>query len=290
MMTYVTVSEGFRIGGSNGVGACPDNVDELENQIVCALPNEEVFVADTTTNYELGLKSSWLRNRLHLNGALYMVEWNDPQIGGATQNGQQPITANGKGAESSGFELSGRAMLSDELSLFGSYSYTKAELTDDAPYLFGVFYDQGTELQDWKDGKKGDRLPGSPETQASVGVKYTQDLMGGDYLLDVNFGYTYQSDIITTVGMRNDGETLDGYGLANLSARVSTESWAVTLFVDNLFDEYAVTSARRSKADIGLSRYDEYNQNRPDLSRNYGYYLASPLTVGVKFEYKFEAL
>jgi outer membrane receptor protein involved in Fe transport len=289
VMAYVTLSEGFRIGGSNGIGECTQEQIDDDKQDVCALPNEVVYAADTTQNIELGLKSTWMKNRLHLNGALYKVDWNDPQIGGATQNGQQPITANGEGASASGFELSARAMVTDSLTAFGSLSYTKAELTADAPYLFGVFYDQGTELQDWKDGKNGDRLPGSPETQASLGLKYSMDVMS-EYLLDINYGMTYQSDLITTVGMRNDGEKIDGYSLSNLSATLSSEDWSVTMYINNLFDEYAVTSARRNKGDIGLSRYDEYNQNRPDLSRNYGYYLATPMTIGVKFAYNFSML
>ena len=287
VMAYVTLSEGFRIGGSNGVGACPDNINDIDNQIVCALPNEEVYVADTTENLELGFKSTWNRNRVHVNGAIFSVDWNDPQITGATQNGQQPITANGKGAKASGFELSARAMLSDQLSVFGSLSNTQAELTADAPYLFGVFAAPGTDLQDWKDGKNGDRLPGSPETQASLGVKYSAEL-SGDYMLDINYGMTYQSDLITTVGERNDGETLDGYSLSNISAKVSAQDWSVTLYINNLFDEYAITSARRTRQDIGLSRFDDFNQNRPDLLRNYGYFLATPRTIGVKFEYNFE--
>ena len=77
--------------------------------------------------------------------------------------------------------------------------------------------------------------------------------------------------------------------MSNLSAVLSTEKWTVTLYINNLFDKYAVTSARRTAQDIGLSRYDEYNQNRPDLSRNYGYYLAQPRTIGVNFEYNFES-
>lgn len=289
VMAYVTLSEGFRIGGSNGIGLCTQEQIDDDKQDVCALASEEVYVADTTSNLELGVKSTWMKNRLHLNGAVYAVDWNDPQIGGATQNGQQPITANGEGASAMGFELSARAMVSDYFKVFGSLSHTKAELTGDAPYLFGVFYDQGTELQNWKDGSDGDRLPGSPETQASLGVNYSQDLFD-EYILDVNYGMTYQSDFITKVGLKDDGETLDGYSLSNISARFSAETWSVTLFVDNLFDEYAITSARRTKADIGMSRYDDYNQNRPDLSRNYGYFIATPRTVGIKFDYKFESL
>lgn len=286
-MAYLTLSEGFRIGGSNGVPECTQEQLDDDKQDTCALPSEVVYVADTTENIELGFKSTWNNNRIHLNGAIFKVDWNDPQIAGATQNGQQPITANGKGAESTGFELSARAMITDELTLFGSFAHTEAKLSADAPYLFGVFDEQGSTLQNWKDGKNGDRLPGSPENQASLGVKYTTDVLG-EYLVDVNYGVTYQSDLITTVGMRNDGEEIDGYSLSNLSVRFSAESWAVTAYIDNLFDEYAVTSVRRNKQDIGLSRYDDYNQNGAEISRNYGYYITTPRTIGVKFEYNFE--
>lgn len=289
VMGYVTLSEGFRIGGSNGIGLCTEEQLTDDKQDVCALASEEVYVADTTENIELGVKSSWFKNRLHLNGAVYTVDWTDPQIGGATQNGQQPITANGKGANATGFELSARAMVSDELTLFGSLSHTKAELTADAPYLFGVFYDQGTELQNWKDGEDGDRLPGSPEKQVSFGLKYSTELFS-EYMLDVNYGMTYQSDLYTTVGLKNDGEVIDGYSLSNLSATFSSEDWAVTMYIDNLFDEYAITSSRSNKSSIGQSRYDEYNDNGADISRSYGYFLATPRTVGVKFTYNFTAL
>lgn len=302
-MAYITLSEGFRIGGSNGIGLC--KADDLieDKQTVCALPNEQVYLADTTENIELGLKSSWLSNRLHLNAALYSVDWQDPQIGGATQNGQQPITTNGKGANAKGFELSARAMLSDELTAFTSLSYTKAELTADAPLLFGSVASemalteqsskeqraQAEHLQQWYDGKKDDRLPGSPELQASLGVKYSLEV-SGDLLLDLNYGLTYQDGIYTTVGNRNDGEELAGYALSNLSAVLSNESWSVTFYVNNLFDKYAITSARRGKADIGLSSFDPYfNKNAPELSRNYGYYLTTPRTLGVNFEYNFES-
>lgn len=287
VLTYATISEGFRIGGSNGVSACTQDDIDSDSQVLCALPHEVDYRPDTTVNYEIGAKSSLLNNRLHLNAAAFYVKWEDAQIGGATQNGQIPITANAEGgAESTGFELSARAMLSDELSVFGSYALAKAELAGPAPFLFGVVADPAR--QAWKDGEKGDRLPGAPEHQVAVGAKYTTEVLD-DQILDINFGYTYQSDIITRVGLKNDGQTIDGYGLANISAVLSDETWSVTMYVNNLFDEYAVTSVRRSQADIGNARFADDIANRTDLQRNFGYFVSTPLTVGVKFDYKFES-
>ncbi|MBU2881406.1 TonB-dependent receptor [Psychrosphaera sp. B3R10] len=287
LLTYATISEGFRIGGSNGVAACTPEDIANPGQVLCALPHEVDFRPDTTVNYEIGMKSTLFNNRLHLNGAAFYIKWEDAQIGGATQNGQIPIIANASGgAESSGLELSARAMLSNELSLFGSYSLAKAKLAGDAPYLFGVVDDPAR--QAWKDGEKGDRLPGAPEHQFALGAKYSTEILD-DKMLDVNFGYTYQSELITRVGLKNDGQTIDGYGLANLSASLSDEAWSVTLYINNLLDEYAVTSVRRSQADIGSAKFDADIANRTDLQRNFGYFVSTPRTVGVKFDYKFES-
>lgn len=292
VMGYFTVSEGFRIGGANGVAACPPNIDEIDTQEVCALPNEQLFESDTTTNYELGFKSTWMKNKLHFNAAVFNVDWDDAQVAGATVNGQQPITSNAATANAKGLEISSRAILSDELTAYATYSYTKAELTADAPFLFEVI-DQdlidiyGSEIQDFYDGKDGDRLPGSPESQFSFGLKYTTEVMDGK-LLDVVYGLTAQSDVYSKVGLRADGEEIPGYALSNISASLSDDNWAVSLYIDNLFDKYAFTSVRRDKGDIGLARFDEKNSNRIDLQRNYGHFLTRPRQIGLKFTYTFD--
>ncbi|WP_218313285.1 TonB-dependent receptor [Alteromonas antoniana] len=287
MMGYLTVSEGFRIGGANGVAACPDNIDEIENQIVCALPREQVFVADTTTNYEIGLKTSYFNNRLQVNTALFYVDWNDPQVGGATINGQQPITVNAQGASAQGVELSLRGIVTDYLTMYATYSNTNAELTADAPFLFGVFDEQGTPLQNFYDGKDGDRLPGSPQHQFSFGVTYSTEVLD-DKLLDVNYGLTAQSDVFSTVGLRQNGEAIPGYAVSNFNARLSDEDWSVTFYIDNLFDKYAYTSVRRDKGDMNMAVFDEMTPNGTEILRNYGHYLLMPRTIGLKFNYRFE--
>ena len=105
-MGYVTISEGFRIGGSNGIAAC--TADDLASggQVLCAMPHEVQYFPDTTTNYEVGVRSQWLDRRLTLNGALYYIDWKDPQLATLTENGALPIVTNGDGARSKGIELS----------------------------------------------------------------------------------------------------------------------------------------------------------------------------------------
>ena len=270
VMGYATISEGFRIGGSNGLAPCPDPLPA--NQAGCGNPSEMLYDADTTTNYELGFKSTWLRSRLHFNAALFNIDWDDAQVAGATEVGQLPYLSNAGSANAKGIEISSRAILSDSFSVYSTYAYTKAELTSDAPFLFN---------SDGTDGAEdGDRLPGSSEHQFSMGVNYQTDVFN-DKTLDINYGITAQSDVISRVGLRDNGETLPGYSFSNISAKLTADEWSATVYVDNVFNKYAVTSVRRSDADITSA-------NRTDIQRNYGYFINRPLTVGIKFNYKFE--
>ena len=290
LMAYATVSEGFRIGGSNGVAACPDDIATQENQNVCALPGEVIYEADTTTNFELGFKSMWLQNKLHFNAALFMVDWDNAQVGGATFYGQQPITSNAGTAKATGIEISSRVIFSDNLKAYATYAFTKAELTSNAPYLFKVLDDDQLAAgvpQSFYDGKDGDRLPGSPEQQFSLGVTYSTEVLDGKSL-DINYGLTYQSDVFSKVGLRADGEILPGYALSNMSAKISDDNWSVTLYVDNMFDKYAFSSVRRDRGDIGLAKYSSMNSNDASIQRNYGHYIVTPRKIGLRFDYMFD--
>lgn len=271
VMAYATISEGFRIGGSNGLVPCPTPLPE-DQQTGCGTPDEMLYDADTTTNYELGFKSTWMRSQLHFNAALFNVDWDNAQIAGATIVGQLPYLSNAGSANAKGIEIATRAILSDSFTAYATYAYTKAELTSDAPYLFNA---------DGTDGAKdGDRLPGSPEHQFSMGINYQTEVFN-DKTLDINYGLTAQSDVISKVGLRDNGEALPGYSLSNISAKLTADAWSTTLYVDNLFNKYAVTSVRRSDADITTA-------NGADIQRNYGYFINRPLTIGIKFNYQFE--
>ncbi|MFY8351115.1 TonB-dependent receptor [Pseudoalteromonas sp. SSM20] len=291
VMTYFTISEGFRLGGGNGVMSCPEQLPE--QQIICALPHEVDYQPDTTTNYELGLKSTWFSNKLHLNIAAFNVLWNDAQIQSATVNGKAIITSNAGEAQSKGIELATRAMLSDDITTYVTYSYANAELTQDAPELFAVFSEQDyspeeiAKYQPYYSGAKGDRLPGAPKHQVSFGITYNTEVLD-DKLLTFNYGLTAQSDVITKVGLKADGETLAGFAMSNLSLRLAGEAWSTTFYVNNLFDKYAQTSVRRDKSWIGEGKFPELSKQLPELQRVYGHYVTTPRTIGIKFNYAFE--
>lgn len=295
VLLYATISEGFRLGGTNGIAACPDPLPA--GQTLCALPNEFAYDPDTTTNYELGLKSTWFDNQLHFNATIFNVEWEDAQVSGAaTVNGGLPYTANAGTANSKGVEISSRAMISDSLTAFISYAYAKAELTSPVPGFFKSLDKDSPTFDEVTDPAyaeysvfDGDRLPGAAEHQFSFGLKYSQEVLNGK-MLDINYGITAQSDIYSSAGLRAEGEKLPGYALSNLSATISGDAWSATLYIDNLFDKFAFSSTRSTGKPAGYAEFPSEinNSATTDQYRAYSHYVVAPRTIGIKVNYLFD--
>ncbi len=297
ILGYFTVSEGYRIGNENGIAVCPDYDPNDNQQGACALlpgqqygpgagdvstRDETQYLPDKTINYELGFKSTLAGGRLVLNGAVYYIEWKDPQLTSATINASIPITVNAEGAETKGFEVSGNWRVTEALSVRGSYSHSEASLTALAPGLISTISPPGfgTVLLD---GQDGDRLPGSPEDQFSIFGSYVHTLASGR-TLTFNGGYSWQGDVLSRTGARGGGLTLDSYGIANASAVYDAGKWQATLFVNNLFDEYyetGVVSSPLSNQIVSDANGD------PVYVRSYYTYVGAPRAIGIRASYKF---
>jgi len=282
ILGYLTVSEGYRIGNSNGVGPCP--VPLPSNQLSCALPNELAYQPDKTLNYEVGLKTQLFDDRLTLNGSAYFIEWSDPQVSSATENGLIPITKNGSAAESKGVELNFIGRLAESWTVRGSYSYNTSELTEVTPNLVPRFNPPGFQgTITYEDGMPGDRLPGSPEHQGSLFVDYERTL-GNGLDFGFNYGVTALSDVLTRTGGRAESLTLEGYQVHNAAVSLGSSDWTATLYVKNLFNEFAETGARATS---------QYNQPVFDGNgdrvyvRSYYTYVLPPRAIGVRFTRKF---
>ncbi len=288
LLVYATASQGYRIGNSNGLGACGPFVPGSP-QGACALApgqqfgplpgdisdrDERQYTADKTNNYEVGAKSTWLDGDLILNTALYFIEWVDPQVASATVNASIPITVNAEGAESKGFELSGNWQVTDQFSVRGSYSFTQSELTAPVPDLVRTITPPGFATA-FEDGQAGDRLPGSPENQFSMFATYEQPFMDGDLLW--NFGYAWQGDVLSRAGGRGSSLTLDAFGIANASIVYDAGNWKAALFANNVFDEFAeagVTGTSLSNQTVSGATVRAYYTN-----------ILPPRAIGVRFSW-----
>lgn len=280
-LVYATVSEGYRIGNTNGIPLCPNPLPPGQN--ICAQPNELQYTPDKTINYEIGAHTQWFGGRLTLNGDLYYIKWQDPQLFSATLIGLQPITINGKGARTEGLEVSFNANLTSQLSLRGSYAYTDSELTAVAPNLIPAINPPGYQSTvAYIDGQPGDRLPGSPKHQGSLYGVYRTQLGQGD--ISFAYGVTAQSDLLTRTGGRGGGVTLPSYAIQDASVTYRQDGWSLTLYANNLFDKFAQVGARQTPA---------YNQILTDSGgglvheRSFFTYVLPPRRVGVRFSKTF---
>lgn len=276
LLGYLTVSEGYRSGGSNAVPPCSDPLEPGQN--VCALPNERLIQPDKTRNHELGLKSSLLDNRLLLNAAIYYIQWKDIQVAGQTVNGSIPITVNASEATSRGLELSAAARIADGWRLSAGYAYNQAKLSADAPGIV-----RGEDAFD------GDRLPGSPRHQGNLALNWYRPLANG-LALGADYALYGQSDVYTRVGLRAGGETLGGYVTHDAALSLSGDRWSVRFYVRNLFDKYAETGVRDTRNQI--YRIDGVADDGPDPThsfalRRYHKAVLEPRRYGVTLRYEF---
>ena len=90
--------------------------------------------SDELKNFELGIKSQFLDNRMQLNATLFHIDWSDIQVEPRDPAGNIPFTVNGGDAEINGLEWGLTSLLTDSLRLtFTGTYFFKHELTSDQP-------------------------------------------------------------------------------------------------------------------------------------------------------------
>ncbi len=222
VLLYTLYSEGFRVGGINN-GNQP---------FASGIP--ATFESDELTNYEIGIKSRWLEDRLQLNATLFTIDWNDIQVEPRDPAGNIPFTTNGGAATVTGLEWALDALLTERLSLsFTGTYFFEHELSEDQPVLPGASPFVIV-------GRKGDEIPNTPDVQLYASLRYEMSIAGRNtaFLVDA----TYRDETNTEFVPSNPFNiTLDSYTLITAVARVDvTEQFQVGLYVKNLTDELAV--------------------------------------------------
>jgi outer membrane receptor protein involved in Fe transport len=266
LLAYFTYSTGYRIGGPNTVAPCVLPLDPTV-QNVCALENELFFGPDKTANLEFGVRGTFFDNRLTINADVFSIAWDGLQLGSATVNGDVGITVNAGAALSQGFEFTGSLRILDGLTLAGSYAYVNARLTEDAPGLIVV-------NRVPFDAFAGDRLPGSQRHQGSLIATYVTPL-SEDTDLSVNWAVTYHGDVFTKTGNRGFGEVIPDYWLNRAAATITKGRYEFSVFADNIFNVYAVSSVGND-----FSRIGPRNTDLGISRRYYNYAVITPRTVG----------
>jgi iron complex outermembrane recepter protein len=222
VLLYALYSEGFRVGGINN-GNQP---------FAPGIP--DTFDSDDLKNYEAGIKSRWLQDRLQLNATVFHIEWDDIQVEPRDPVGNIPFTTNGGAADVSGIEWSLDSLLTDRLSLtFTGTYFFEHELSEDQPVLPGASPFVII-------GREGDEIPNTPDVQLYAALRYSVPIAAREttFSLDATYRGKTNTEFVPSSPFNI---ALDSYTLLNAVARMDvTESVQVGLFVRNLTDELAL--------------------------------------------------
>ena len=224
-MIYFTYSEGFRVGGIN--------------QRTPFAPIPPSYKPDNLTNYEVGWKTSWLENRLTLNGSVYWINWEDIQVVQSDAiTGIFNFVGNGGEAEIRGVEMQADLIPAEGWEFSAALAYTDAEIVEDQPQIF-----LGPPVPLIRTPlMKGDDAPGVPEFSATLFSQYSRLLSNSGLEIALNGDISYVGSATTEGNDRNAfNRDIGDYALVNFRAAVIKEdSWSVTAFLDNAFDKRAV--------------------------------------------------
>ena len=259
-MVYYTFSQGFRPGGfnrtSSGVAKL-DGVAQYEKPIS--------YAPDTLTNNEIGFKTTFLDDRVLLNGSLYDMRWDNVQMQffNPLVLGNTTFAVNGPNYKVQGLELQFQARITDGLSLIGAGSLNHAKQTNSPCLVNNIPGSPGYNACIVETGAAGDvssfanpfgevgSTPAfSPRSQFNLRLRY-------DWTLAGNFKAFWQIGANRTGSMYNQPATYPsgagvtdittvelrylqaGYTTYDASLGVSKDNWDVSLYGTNLGNSHA---------------------------------------------------
>jgi iron complex outermembrane recepter protein len=233
-LAYATVSQGFRRGGVNGFR-------DFGGKTIAA--DIQSYKPDSTTNYEIGVKGTFLNRRMYVQADVYQIDWKDVQtyLDQSVDNGF-PIngTTNGPSARSRGFEFSNRFNVTDNWQVNFATAYTQAKWTASKTVCR---YTDGTGCRD--PYLKGGILGGSPDWKHSLGVRYTTTFSNGTTGFVALAGrYTGKVPVDRGDDPTSPVDSRDAYSLFDLRAGMLFDKLDVTLWVENIANKRVEVSSQ----------------------------------------------
>jgi outer membrane receptor protein involved in Fe transport len=261
-MVYLTYSEGFRRGGANGIPLAGP---------FAASPDLLLYEPDQSKNYEVGLKGKLGGQEYSL--AAYHIEWENLQVNDSAAAGGYDLVANGTKARSDGVELEVYGALGQGFTYSFSYAYIDAQIDDSFEVLDNFF----GEIVPIISTQKGDPLPNTSENSFSVALNYVHDVPAlNDWSMAWHVNGSYRSDAQSGLVSLIPGDpqpfTIEGFSVWDASITLQNQNLAASLYMDNVFDEEAITGGVAS-GNVG--------------PRGKYFYVGRPRTVGVQLTYSF---
>ena len=232
---YFTYSEGFRSGGFNGPGIAADSFND-----------------ETLSNYEIGVKTSWLDRRLIVNSAFFYSEVDDFQFFFVDAISASQIIQNIDAVDIFGFEIEAQFRLSETFDLFAGFGSTDSEIK-----AITVF-----------PGNEGNKTPKTTDQSYNAGLQYRGEIGNGkDFFARID--YEHRGDKYWQV---DNVDIQSPLNLLNGRVGFEGELWGVYLWGKNLTDE---------------KYYTDFNPTEfSGLDVDIGYY-GRPRTYGIEASYRF---
>ena len=232
---FANVARGFRPGGINTF---------VTNAA------DAPFDPENTINYELGVKSNFLNNRVKLNVTGFLINYSDQQVftvlDAATFNFG---TDNIGQSRSMGIEVESEWVATRGVKINANLGYLNTEIVDYVSSGIDFFT-----FEEIRNDESGNQLPASPEFSGNLNVNYILPVT--DKLnFETSVDYNYQSMIFWDVA---NAITQDAYGLINARVGVTSKNVDFFLWGKNLNDatyfSYGYGVGGFNAASFGLPR------------------------------------
>lgn len=219
-MLYARAASGFLPGGPNVV--------------TVAIPGvPKTFSPTKLTDYELGLKTTSLDDRLTVDLSAYYINWTKIPL--VTFVNPFTFLGNGGEARSRGVEAAIQWIPARGLKLSANAAYNKAALSKDAPYP--------------SNGKRGDPLPYAPKLTLSLNGDYDFALGGGwhgyvgasyQYISERSTDYAFSYPVVGVLPPLPSSPTIPGYNTINLRAGFDHDQWNIDAYIKNLTNQRGI--------------------------------------------------
>ena len=239
LMFYAVASKGAKPGGINGAAG--------------AGIGKPSYTQETSNNFELGMKSSWLDNRLRANVSVYHTKAKDVQVTQAVPGAGTAVTSvavNQGGAKIKGLELDVQAALGGGFSGQYTFSYTDSKFTagcDDFQYVlmsggyaYPAAFASNADVQA-KCSIAGNRLPLVPKMQSSLSLSYDRTINDTWSFVGSTTGTYESSKFVQVHNLAETGTTTE----IGLRLGLRSEHWSITAYGKNLTDEDSIPMATR---------------------------------------------
>tara|TARA_R110002072_G_scaffold59158_3_gene150723 strand:+ start:7048 stop:9888 length:2841 start_codon:yes stop_codon:yes gene_type:complete len=268
VMIYGNITTGYRSGGFN----------------LAFFSQTPQYEPEQLTAYELGLKGQYFDSTLQVNASVYYYDYESihtfteeacpavntiqsAQSACAVVDSTSSVQA-APGATVNGLEAEVIWLASDQLTLGGNFSFTKAEfdgsffVVDGAdPSVPGSIYDSASEINRRRD-IDGRRLPQVPESKFSLYGNYELPLAeNGRINFLANYSYI---DEVYFGSFEQDLDKAPDYDRIDLRATWTSpsESWVLSGFVNNVTDDIGIRFIERHGASDGYRRTAQVTEPR----------------------------